>query len=146
MNAMILLQWVAVFAALMVVPTSSDQLAEPRYVLVAAPPRMGTTWLFNAVRILVRYHDPNMISGWASSFSEKDVCYWHSRNVSMVVKTHALNFAWMLGANCPRRSANGSATEKRWTNSFEYAVSSFRDPFDTACSLVKKDGDVQKNM
>ena len=26
------------------------------------------------------------------------------------------------------------------------AVSSFRDPFDTACSLVKKDGNVQRDM
>ena len=118
---------------------------EPKFVLVAAPPRMGTTWLFNAARILVRYYDPNVISGWASSFSDRDICYWRPRNVSMVVKTHALNFGWMLGANCGRAGAAGSSTQ-HWTRGFDLVLSSFRDPFETACSLVKKDGSVQKNM
>ena len=43
--------------------SEGSKLAEgsAKYVLVAGPPRMGTTWLFNAVRVLVRYHDPNVI-------------------------------------------------------------------------------------
>lgn len=125
-------------------PVDNDGF-EPKFVLVAAPPRMGTTWLFNAARILVRYYDPNVISGFAMSFNEKDLCYWRPRNVSMVVKTHALNLGWMLGANCGRASANG-ASAPQWTRGFDLALTSFRDPIDAACSLLRKDGNVQKNM
>jgi len=111
--------------------------ANPVYVLVAGPPRMGTTWLFNAVRLLVRYHDPNVISGFETAFGDRDLCYWKSRNVSMVVKTHALHKGFMVGAQC----ASGE-----FLTGFDTAVTSFRDPFDTGCSLVKKDGKVQKEM
>ena len=132
-----LLAIVAVPAA----PQRSSGASGPIHVLVAAPPRMGTTWLFNAVRILVRYHDPNMISGFSTSFLERDICYWKMRNVSLVIKTHALNYGWMLAANC----SNGHG-QRSFVQTFDKAVTSYRDPYDTACSLVNKDGSVQRDM
>lgn len=141
-----------IFCLLLYVADGIVTAHEPLYILVSAPPRMGTTWLFNAVRILVRYHDPNVISGFATSFSSRDLCYWRARNVSMVVKTHALMFGWMLGANCPYHNTSNSillhsnVSSTKFVPGFDLAVSSFRDPFDTACSLIRKDGYVSKNM
>ena len=112
---------------------------DPRYVLVAGPPRAGTTWLFNAARLLVRYHDPNVISGFETSFASRDVCYWRARNVSMVVKTHALHKGFMVASQCDKISTDSLVP------GFDLAVTSFRDPFETGCSLVKKDGRVAGN-
>ena len=72
-------------------------------------------------------------SGFETSFAARDVCYWRSRDVSMVVKTHALHKDFMVGAQC---------TDGTFLPGFDLAVTSFRDPFETGCSLVKKDGRV----
>jgi hypothetical protein len=125
----------------------------PRYVLVAGPARTGTTWLFNAVRLLVRHHDPNVISGFYSSLQSRDVCYWRKHNVSMVVKTHAFHRDWMLSASCgaagPITTTNPpTSTDLPTTlrSGFDQVVTSFRDPFDTACSFILQDGRVERDM
>lgn len=138
--------WTGSVSALVAV----EEHHHPLYVLVAGPPRMGTTWLFNAVRLLVRHTDPNVISSFETSVQNRDLCYWRSRNVSMVVKTHALHKPFMLGANCASSKSLQTGSEKIMKDDFqpgfEMVVTSFRDPFATACSLVKKDGRVQKDM
>lgn len=43
---------------------SHDSLPRPLVVIAAGGSRASSTWLFNALRILMRIRDPNTVSGW----------------------------------------------------------------------------------
>lgn len=46
----------------------------PLVVVAAGATRAGSTWLFNALRILMRIRDPNTVSGW-----HRDLAAWHEQ-------------------------------------------------------------------
>lgn len=46
----------------------------PLVVIAAGGSRAGSTWLFNALRILLRVRDPNTVAGWHA-----DLSAWHDR-------------------------------------------------------------------
>ena len=92
---------------------------------------------YNAVRILVRYVDPNIIAGWDGEFSKDMVCYSRVSNISMVIKVHTIRERLKFYADpCERNSFLYPRQD------FDMAVTAYRNPFDAACSHLHLYGKV----
>jgi hypothetical protein len=94
-------------------------LPRPITIGIIGLPRSGSTLIYNLVRMMIMFFDPNMISGWCGDIIQfKAITNWvetlHGHN-TIVYKAHKISKPLLLHT--------------------DFFIFSHRDPYDSICSL-----------
>lgn len=106
-----------------------------KVISIVGMPRSGSTLLFNIVRLLVEYEDPNTISGY--EIPAEEVYFWAKQNISVVIKTHDQYKMYINPLKQSTTSENGFYSAPQGVILSDYALYSRRDLGSAMCSLYR---------